>query len=352
MKTVPIAKAGMVQESGPNYAAAQDAKARAIAKMTAPVQGQTPPVPVNANNISAEEIGAVKQQSRQSDTNVIEAAQEDSVVDTSQETAAETPKAPEKQPESSQMAILARKERALRAKAQQQDLAFKAREEAIKAKETAIAAKSQEYQSGYISKQRIKDDLLGVMAEEGLSYDELTQQLINQQPENPRVKAQMARLEAANKALEDKILAFEKNSQDQTTASYQAALNQIKTDVKDLVKTDPTYEAIRATRSEQDVVDLIEETFKKDGRVMSVEEASQEVEEYLVDEAYKLSELKKVQKRRQLASTAKAPTQMQTPNTNKQQQPMKTLTNATSSTRQLSAKERAILAFKGELGKG
>jgi hypothetical protein len=72
------------------------------------------------------------------------------------------------------------------------------------------------------------------------------------------------------------------------------------------------------------------------------------VEDYLVDEAVKLANIGKIKKRLSTAPAVPAKTEKQTP-TNKQPQTMKTLTNATASTRQLSARERALLAFKGEL---
>lgn len=348
MKTTPIAKPG----AGPQTAQTSmntESRARAVAKLEAamsppaPVQGQSAPIPVDANNVSVSDLSAIQPPQRQESTDV------DTEV---AELTEETPKAVAPvEPPSSQMAILARKERALRAKAQQQDQVYKAKEAALAVREAAIAAKDQEYSSQYISKQRIKQDLLGVMAEEGLSYDELTQQLINQQSENPYVKAQINKLAEQNRKLEEKIASFEKQSQEGQSAQYKAALTQIKSDVVALVKSEPdAYEMIARTNSTQDVVDLIEETFKKDGRVMSVDEATAEVEEYLADEAWKLSEAKKIKARRQQASTAKPSTQSQTQAQQpKQPQTMKTLTNATASTRQLSSKERAILAFKNEL---
>ena len=359
MKTTPIAKPGMASSTAPTPAA-QDARSRAIAKLTPaapPTQGQSAPIPVNANAVTAEDLSAVQAPKNGQDINTVEetTSTEETVLEASTEAESteaveQTPAKPVETPASSQMAILARKERALRAKAQQQDQAYKQREEALRAREAAVNAKDQEYQSGYISKQRIKQDLLGVMAEEGLSYDELTQQLINQQPENPRVKAELNRLHEQNKRLEDKLSKWEASAQENQTNAYKSAINQIRSDVAALVKQDPeTYEAIHKTGSHSDVVELIEQTFKEEGRVMSVEDAAKEVEDYLSDEAYKLSELKKVQKRRQAVSTTKPPTQTQTPVQPKQPQPMKTLTNATASSRQLSSKERAILAFKGEL---
>lgn len=343
MKIQPLAKPGalMPQDLGSNSQAAEAAKARAIAKLTA----TQAPVPVNPNSVSAEEIGAIQPQVP---TPNLEAQEE---------TQTEAPKAPEptkpvEEPASSQMAILARKERALRAKAQQQDQALKAREQALQAREDALNAKDQDYQSNYVSKSRLKQETLAALAEAEVSYDEITQQILNQQSTNPATEAKISRLEATINKLTSRLEQSDQSQKDQQSQAYRAAVRQIETDVKHLVNTDPSFEAIKATRSVSDVVELIEETYKKDGILLSVEEAANEVENYLIEEATKLTKLEKIKKRlSQPASTTERP-QSQTPVNPKQPQTMKTLTNATSSTRQLSAKERAILAFKGELGKG
>ena len=68
------------------------------------------------------------------------------------------------EPSSSQMAIIARKERALRAQKQQQDQAFKAREAALAAKEQELALKAQEYNSGYIPKASLKQAALEALS--------------------------------------------------------------------------------------------------------------------------------------------------------------------------------------------
>lgn len=250
-----------------------------------------------------------------------------------------------------QFALLARREKALRAKAQQQEQALKAREQALAEREAKLTQQPQIDQSKYISIDRFKADPLGVMAETGLSYDELTQQLINQQPRDPRTEATISRLEAKVRELEQQVEGTRKTYSDNQKQAYDAAVKQIEVDVRNLVKTNPEFETIKATGSVRDVVELIEETYRKDGVLMSVEDAAQEVETYLMEEAYKLSRLNKIQKRLQenaSKSQAQAPVQKKTAEAPKQQQPMKTLTNASGSSRTLSARERAILAFKGE----
>ena len=242
---------------------------------------------------------------------------------------------------------LARRERALRAKARQQEAAFKAKEAALAAKEAELAAKAPDL-SKYISVDDLKNQTLLKLAEAGISYDDITQAVLNQTPTDPRLEATISKLEAKIRQLEEANETVSKNMTAQQQAQYDAAVKQIRDDAKRLVDSDSNFETIKATNSVSDVVELIEETFKKDGTLLGVEEACQLVEDYLLEEAMKLTRIEKIKKRiSQPAQAVNTPkTQQPAP---KQPQAMKTLTNATSSQRPLSAKERAIMAFRGEL---
>lgn len=346
MKVQPIASPhAMTQTQNTTNNTAARAKAIAlIAGATQPAQAIVP----NQNAISPEEVGALKHATTgQSSTNEEVAVSTEIPADSV--LADELDKKPEQDPAlSRQFAQIARQERALRAKAQQQDAAFKAKEAALAAREAELAAKQPDL-SQYIPKDRIKQDFLGVMAEEGVSYDALTQQILNQQPKDPRVEATISRLESKIKALEEQNNANKQSAQEQQTQAYQAAVKQIRMDVNSLVDSDPNFETIKATRSTKDVVDLITQTYDKDGILLSVEDAAQQVEDYLVEEAMNLTKIGKIKKKLGMTSST-PPKPAATPNKSADtKQPMKTLTNAASSSRQLSARERALLAFKGEL---
>lgn len=318
-------------------------KARAIAAFEsgtqAPSTGQEHPV-ANPNAVSVEELGAIRT------APVEEPAQE-----VSAEVVQEEPKKVEQDPAlKRQFEQLARQERALRAKQQQQDQAIKAREAALVAREAQLTAKDQEYQSGYIPLSQLKNNPLGVLERAGITYDQLTEQLLNPAPKNPQYEATISEMQAKIDTLMQKIDGNSKTYQDSQTAAYQSAVKQIEVDAKSLVNSNPSeYEAIIKTNSILEIRKLIEETYNKDGILMSVEEAAQEVENYLMEESYNtISRIDKLKKRLAQASAAPAKTEVKTQAAPQQTQ-MKTLTNATSSSRQLSARERALLAFKGEL---
>jgi hypothetical protein len=351
MRVTQVASANAVQPTQSSEAARTSrAKAAFVQASAAPTSEQPQQQPqsrnqqqspvLNQNAISVEELSAIQTP-----------GQVDNTEDNQQDTAS-TPEPKAEDPAlSRQFAQLARQEKALRAKAQQQEQAIRAREEAIKAKEEQLTAKDNEYRQGYYSKDQIKQNYLQVLVDAGVPIEDAVQQLVStsQTPQDPRVTNTISRLEAKIKALEEQNTTNQKTAAEQQTAAYQAAVNQIKTDAKKLVYTDPAFETIKATNSVNDVVELITETYNKDGVLLTVEEAAEQVENYLIDEAMKLTNIGKIKQRMAKAgATASTNAPGKTP-LSKTQPQMKTLTNATSSTRQLSARDRALLAFKGEL---
>jgi hypothetical protein len=350
MKLTPVSSPAQIQQSGTPEAvrtakavAAFKAGASSYDKPATPDANTQAQPPVNANNISAEEIGAVRQPRQQ--------AQGIETTEETQETVeAPAPKVEEKQP-SQEWAKLARQEKALRAKAQQQEQQFKQREAALLAREAEATQKSEFNQKGFVSVDRLKADILGVAQDLGIPYDEIANQMINPHKVDPRTQSILDKMQAKIDSLEKATTEGNERQTQAQQQAYDSAVRQIKLDAKALVQSEPdTYEAIRQTGSINDVVELITQTFNEDGRLMTVEEAAAEVEEYLVSEAEKLSNMKKIQSRRGAASTSQQSVKTQSPSSNDRPvSQIKTLTNATSSTRKLSNKERALLAFKGEL---
>lgn len=319
MNIVPKASPSLVSENNQPSQGAQDARARAIARMS------EQPVP-NANKVSPEEMSAVVPPSE---------GQKDSI-ESASEAAPEVTKTKEEAPLSSQYAILARKEKALRTNFQ----SFKAEQEAFKAEKAAFEAQKTSQPQGDNYKERLQQDPMGVLGELGFTPEQLANMILNPTKVDPYVQSEMNKLKEELKALKGEQEKTNKNNESQQTQQYQQAVAQIRLEAKNLVSQDPAYETIKETNSVNDVVELIEETFKSDGVLLTVEEAAQEVENYLIEEAMKIAKIKKIQQRLQ-----PAPKQ---PELKQGQQPMKTLTNGISAARPLTARERAIAAFKNE----
>lgn len=252
----------------------------------------------------------------------------------------ETPKAeeaPKGEKISSEYANIARKERALRAQDQK-----------LKEREAALAAKEASYQSDYIPKQqlakRMSEDPMGVLNEFGLSYDQLVNLALNQPgPEAVVYKKLQAEIDALKNNQTETLTKIEQRQQE----AYDQAVNQIRTDAKTLVDTDPAFETIKEMGSHEAIVELIKETHAKEGILLSVEQAAQQIEEYLIEEAMKMAGLKKVKERLTPKEVAQQIEVSARP-------PMKTLTNATGTTSnprrsEKERVERAKLAFMGQL---
>lgn len=338
---MPAPSGVQTANTGAQSSSQQSARERAISKLV-----QQPPAPEqhpvsNPSRIAPEEMSAVQGQKSTIESPASEPAQE-----------ATPAKSPDEQALSPQYAILARKEKALRQRVQQHEAALKAERDALEKERQSLKAKEDDYQSNYIPKSRLTEDAMSVLLEAGITYDQITQMALNQSQvqQDPATKVAIARLEAQIKAQQDAIDKANKAQVDAQSEQYHQAVKQITSEAKQLVRLDPKFEAVRETNSVKDVVDLIEKTFKEDGVLLSVEEAAQEVEDHLVEQLSKYAQkIKKLQSKfSQPAKSAPAP-QPSASNQQSQSPSLKTLTNAVGSGRQLSARERAILAYKGEL---
>lgn len=333
INTVPLSAPAPVEGALTN--SQNSAKARAVAAFN---QSQASAVS-NPSQVSPEEMSAVKT----GQTGTSEAASEE---------APQNPpaKAPAETQLSAQYAQLARKEKALRTQAMQ----VKQQADAMSAREAAIKAKEAELQGNgnFIPKERLSSDTLRVLEEAGIDYEQVTQMMLNAPSQEARQQAQViAKLEAKLAALEEGQNKVTKSFEDNQKNQYTQAVTQIRNEAKHAVYTNPEFETIKETNSVDDVVELITKTFEADGVLLTVEEAAKAVEEHLYEEAFKLTKLSKIQKRLNSAAGATAPATAsgkQADDTGKTPA-MKTLTNKVGSSRPLSAKDRAILAFKGEL---
>jgi hypothetical protein len=339
MKIETIASPSLPQmpNAKSDTASAMSPRERAIAalmKPNTPGQARAEEMPVkNANSVSPEELSAIKAPSS--------LGKSDNIESPAAEPQAETKVSDE--PLSAQYALLARKEKAIR----QREQAIRAKEEAARAAAEAATkapAKPEFDPSKYVAKDTLTQDPFKVLSELGLTYDQLTELALNApKPEQIAVLNELKAMKAEMEALKGET---KKSFEEQQNLQRTQAITQIKNEVKSLVKSDAAYETIRATNSIDDVVQLIEKVYDTDGVLLTVEEAAQQVEDYLVDEALKIAKLSKIQSRLSLK-----PAEVKTATAQPKEQPLKTLTNSIASSRQLSARERALLAFEGKLTK-
>lgn len=331
---------------------AQDSRQRAIAALMGSQPGQSQnqnnqqsPI-VDQSKISVEELAAVSpEQPQEERADNVEGQVEEPTKPSEEVTQPE-----KEEPLSTQYAVLARKEKALRAKAVAQEQQMKQREAALTVREQEMASKSTIDPSKYISIDDLKRNAFSKLSELGISYDDISQQaLVAQTPEAQYLRQMRQEIDGELQKVREEQANTRKSFEEQQAQSYKQALNQIRNEAKQLVNADPAYETIKETNSHNDVVDLIERTFKEEGTLLTVEQAAQAVEEHLMEEALKIARIKKIQERLKPKEPAKQ--QASLPKQEQAPKELKTLTNSVGSTRPLTAKERALLAFKGELNK-
>lgn len=206
------------------------------------------------------------------------------------------------------------------------------------------AAAQDEQRAKYISKDRLTSDPLSVLEEAGYNHAQIAEMLGNASNQDPALRALRAEL----RAIKDQQEQSSKNNEEVVKQQYNQAVAQMRRDIESIVGANPdTFESISREGMHDAVVALVEETFNKEGYVMDLTEAANQVEQYLVDHAIKMVQgNKKMQSRLQTQPSKAADTGSAQP---------KTITHGmqqASPSPKLSDKERrerAIAAFQGKL---
>lgn len=230
------------------------------------------------------------------------------------------------EPLSPQLAALAKQRRTLQVK--ERELAD--REKALETKATTPVES--------VTFADLKSEPLSALLKAGVTYEQLTEAILEQKnghsPEIAALKAEIAALKGD----------VTKTLSDRDAQAEQQVLAEMRRDATKLVAEGEEFELVRETKSIPQVMTLIERTYRESGEVLDVREALRLVEEDLISESLKLAATKKVQSK--LAPEPASPPPQQ------QRQPqMRTLTNRDTATAPMSAKQRALLAFTGQLKK-
>lgn len=224
-------------------------------------------------------------------------------------------------PLSPQLAALAKEKRALAE-----------RTKAIEAREKALAEKPN--QDGELQKLKdlIKAKPLSVLQEHGVSYDQLTEAILSGDDSlNPEMQA----LRAEVQSLKDGV---KKDFESLGAQQRKAAIVEIEREAKRLSGGEE-FELIRETGNLPKVIELIERIYDTEGELLETSEAMRLVEEELLEKESRIAALKKVQAKLAPAQLATTPPQRQ----------LRTLTSSGNTQTTLTARQRALLAFRGEL---
>jgi hypothetical protein len=243
----------------------------------------------------------------------------------------------EADPLSPKFAALAKKEKMLRE-----------RERQWQVKEQQAKEQAERYQRLEALESKLKDSPYQTLQEMGIPYDRIANEALNGAPQiDPEIKA----LKDELKLLREEQNKTRSSFDEQNKIAYDQAVKQISQDVKALVDKDASFEMIKSNNQHDAVTKLIEETYKSDGVLLSVEEAASQVEKYLYEEALKYARTEKV-KQAMLSEIAPKTEALPQKQQQSKQPQITTLTNRQNSSKASSERdrrERAILAFKGLL---
>lgn len=235
-------------------------------------------------------------------------------------------------PLSPQFAALARQKREIQLAQQKLD-----------ADKAALETSKTNDLSGYVSKADLKANALKVLLAEGVTYDQLTEEILASNQENPDLVTLKSDVKTLKEGLENQT----KSIADREAATEKQALAQIGRETEQLISQGDDYEMIREAGYAPKVVDLIHKIWKTEGVVLDTAEAAGMIESALLEESIKFARIKKVQSRLAPAQTEKPlPVQQDRPGT----KVMRTLTNRDGvSSTTMSKRERAIAAMEGRL---
>lgn len=163
---------------------------------------------------------------------------------------------------------------------------FRQQEQALKEKELALEAERAEIAELKALKAKLAaKDYSDV--EKLVKYDEYTNFLIDRESAtNPE--------QQALKKLETELEAVKKAQKDDVDKRFEAAVNERRKAVTDLVASKEEYSSIKELKAEEHVVQHILDTWEHDSIELSPEQAAKEVEELLLERAAKWANLSKV----------------------------------------------------------
>lgn len=148
-----------------------------------------------------------------------------------------------------------------------------------------------------------KVDPLTALSKLGITYDDITNRILQQNPGTPE---QIAKAEAAQ-LVKQELESFKKAQEEQQRVAqqqaYQQALAQIRSDAEIIAKRDDKFPLVKESEAFDTVRELIEQTFhegstipgyEEPGKVLPTELALEQVELFLEEQTLKLANIDKV----------------------------------------------------------
>ena len=173
----------------------------------------------------------------------------------------------------------------------------------ISAKEQAFAAKKAEIDA-QIAKAQEYDEVKGLfkkdpataLAKIGVSFDELTQLIVDSaDPANVVLKQTKEEIDKLRKELADKEAASKEENESRERARYEKALTDYKSAVESFLdKSGDKYEIAKLTGASELVANVVVEHYNVHGELLEMDAACAKVEEYLEGQLKRFKDSKKL----------------------------------------------------------
>lgn len=215
----------------------------------------------------------------------------DTEIKSAEKTAEEIAKDQQAERFAAKFAALSRKEKEIRTReaAMQKQLAD------LEAKINSIKSQEEEITKFRNLPSRLKQEPLKVLEESGLSFQQLAEMVLNDGKPTQDMVMQEYEKKVMGKVQELEQKLAEKEAKE-AQERHEAALGQFKAQLTDFVNNNAEYELIKANDAVEVVYELIEQHYAETQQILSNKEASDAVEEYLLEEAKKLVDRDKVKK--------------------------------------------------------
>lgn len=151
------------------------------------------------------------------------------------------------------------------------------RERAISDREKAVKAQEKEFSEFKKAKERAKLDPVALLESHGLTYQQVTEYLMNDKTLSPE-----RRIELLEERLEGDKTKKETDAKAAETAEVQAQIDAHKAECKEFIDSKPDdYEIIRANDAHDTVHEVVRQHWEETGEILPMEAAAQAVETYL-----------------------------------------------------------------------
>lgn len=190
---------------------------------------------------------------------------------------------------SPQLSALARKEQAFR----QRELALKQKEKDLESK-LANADQYEQLKTKFGAKDFSEAEKLG------LNYEEYTKYRLDQiGGEDPQAKF--------NQELKAELEGMKKAQVERDEREFEETKGAYVTEIAKLVQSNADFSSIKELKQEPAVLQLILDSWEEDGEEVSVEQACKDIEDFLVNEAKKLTSITKLKPQAETVPERKLP---------------------------------------------